>query len=87
MTLFRERWIGPGGPIVWPPRSPEFTPCDFFMWGAIKEMVYETPIDDVHVLLQRIMEAGEIIQTSPDIFVACRNEDGGHFEHLLWHVN
>ena len=68
------------------------------MWSAIKEVVYDTPIDDVHVLLLRIMAAAEIIRTSPDIFrrmrrsllqryVACRNEDGGNFEHLLRLVN
>ena len=68
------------------------------MWGAIKEMVYKTPIDNIHVLLQRIMAAAEILLISPYIFrrlrrsllqryVACRNEDGGHFEHFLQHVN
>jgi hypothetical protein len=23
------RWIGRGGPIAWPPRSPDLTPMDF----------------------------------------------------------
>ena len=42
------------------------------MWGAIKGMVHETLINDVHVLLQHIMAAAEIIQTSPDIFYRMR---------------
>jgi hypothetical protein len=25
------RWIGRGGPVTWPARSPDFTPLDFFM--------------------------------------------------------
>ena len=26
----------------WPPRSPDLTPCDFFLWGYIKEVsIYE----------------------------------------------
>ena len=41
------------------------------MWGAIKEMVYETPIDDIHVLLQRIVAAAEIIQTVLTSFAEC----------------
>ena len=49
-ATFGERWIGRGGPIAWPLRSPELTHCDFFMWDAIKEMIYETSIEDVHVL-------------------------------------
>lgn len=37
---FPERWIGRGGPVDWPPRSPDLTPCDFFLWGVLKEKVY-----------------------------------------------
>lgn len=33
---FEQRWIGRGGPIAWPPRSPDLTPCDFFLWGYVK---------------------------------------------------
>ncbi|KMQ81391.1 transposable element tc3 transposase, partial [Lasius niger] len=29
---FPNRWIGRGGPIPWPPRSPDITPLDFFLW-------------------------------------------------------
>nr|CAI5840635.1 unnamed protein product [Callosobruchus analis] len=30
------KWIGRGAdaPIQWPPRSPDLTPCDFFLWGG-----------------------------------------------------
>lgn len=37
---FRGRWIGRGGPIAWPPRSPDLNPVDFFVWGYYKELVY-----------------------------------------------
>ena len=26
-------WIGGGGPIEFPPRSPDLTPLDFCLWG------------------------------------------------------
>lgn len=37
---FRQ-WIGRGGSYVqsWPPRSPDLTPCDFFLWGHLKNKV------------------------------------------------
>ena len=39
-----DRWIGRGGPndrnITWPPRSPDLTPLDFYLWGHIKSLVY-----------------------------------------------
>lgn len=31
--LFGPRWIGTHGPVLWPPRSPDLTPLDFF-YGA-----------------------------------------------------
>jgi hypothetical protein len=37
---FPERWIGRGGPVPWPPRSPDLTPPDFFLWEFIKNKVY-----------------------------------------------
>lgn len=27
---FSNRWIGRGGSVVWPARSPDLTPLDFF---------------------------------------------------------
>ena len=39
---FPERWIGCDGPIPWPPRFPDVTPLDFFLWGYVKDIVYRT---------------------------------------------
>jgi len=33
---------GLGGYIRWPPRSPDLTSCDFFLWNYIKNIVYKT---------------------------------------------
>ncbi|PNF43619.1 hypothetical protein B7P43_G03107, partial [Cryptotermes secundus] len=33
---FGNREIGRGGPITWPPRSPDLTPLDFFLWGIFR---------------------------------------------------
>jgi hypothetical protein len=29
---------------VWQPRSPDATPCDFFLWGYVKDQVYVPPL-------------------------------------------
>lgn len=26
---------------LWPPRSPDLNPCDFFLWGHLKSRVYD----------------------------------------------
>ncbi len=40
-----DNGIGRGGPISWPPRSPDLTPCDFFLWGHIKSKIYSKPVE------------------------------------------
>ena len=41
---------------LWPPRSPDLNPCDFFLWGHLKEVVYNPlpkTIDDLKANLER----------------------------------
>ena len=91
---FHDRWIGRGGPIPWSPRSPDLNPLDFYLWGHLKALVYQTPIQDVQSLGAHIMAGCETIRNTPGIFQrirdsirwqvdACINADGEHFEHLL----
>ena len=54
---FNHRWIGRNGPVLWPPRSPDLNPIDFFLWGHVKEMVYETLIENAQDLMGRMVEA------------------------------
>ena len=35
------RWMSRGGPIDWPARSPDFMPCDYFLWGNVKDLENE----------------------------------------------
>ena len=51
-----NNWIGRGGPVSWPARSPDLTPCDFFLWGHIKAKVFSTPIESVDHLKERIRQ-------------------------------
>ena len=39
--MFPEHVISLRGDIGWPPRSPDLTPSDFFLWGYLKAKVYE----------------------------------------------
>lgn len=56
-NTFPARWIGRGGPIAWPPRSPDLTPLDFFLWGFVKDKVYRTRVIDLDDLKARIRAA------------------------------
>lgn len=86
------RWIGRGGPILWPPRSPDLTPLDFFLWGHLKSVVYKSKVHSLEELRQRIVD--ECAKITPamlqkvraafeDRMYYCLAENGSHFEHKI----
>lgn len=92
--IFGDRWIGRGGPLAWPPRSPDMNPLDFFLWGFIKEKVYETPPLGVEDCKARITAVCNELRNNPHIFARIRHSlyqrlqtcvaaEGAHFEHVL----
>jgi hypothetical protein len=91
---FPNRWLGRGGPVPWPPRSPDLTPLDFFLWGHMKTLVYESKVDSRASLRDRIFAVSEEIRNHPDNIASaiqslliraenCLANGGGHFEQLL----
>jgi len=58
-----RRWIGRSTDenmalTCWPPRSPDITPCDFFLWGYIKDRLFIPPLPvSLNELKQRITTA------------------------------
>lgn len=64
---FPGRWIGRDGPTVWPPRSPDITPLDFFLWGYVKDEVYRTRVPDIQTLRQRITT---VVESIPPVMLA-----------------
>ena len=42
--------------LKWPPRSPDLNPCDFYLWGYLKSVVYNPlpkTLDDLKTNLER----------------------------------
>jgi hypothetical protein len=54
---YPDSWIGRGGPINWPARSPDLTPLDYFLWGYMKNYVYREPVNSLEQLDDRLHEA------------------------------
>lgn len=90
---FPNRWIGRGGPIPWPARSPDITPLDFHVWGHMKELVYVTEVPTREELINRIENAAVILRNNFSTRVtkteirkrarACIRNGGTHFENDL----
>lgn len=90
-NTFPDRWIGRLGPIMWPPRSPDFNPLDFFYWGCLKDKVYAKPIKSEE-LRERVFDAARTIseislrKLSRNFIRRCHlciRVRGRQFEHLL----
>lgn len=90
-NTFPQKWIGRGGPIPWPPRSPDLNPLDFFLWGFMKERVYATDVNTIDELRHRINAATEHIRPRfPRLLMnwirraqLCVEMQGQHFENFL----
>lgn len=89
---FPNSWLGRGGPVSWPPRSPDLTSCDFFLWGFIKNKVYVTPPTTAEDMRQRITVAfreitpemlANVEQSFKNRIGLCIAQNGGHFEQFM----
>ena len=61
VEIFQNRVIALHHDPEWPARSPDLTPCDFFLWGYMKNKVFSTPPATVEVIRERIQqEFGEL---------------------------
>jgi inhibitor of nuclear factor kappa-B kinase subunit alpha len=87
--VFENRLISRG---MWPARSPDLNPCDFYLWGNLKDKVYSSNPHSLVGFKQSIratissIEVSELKLVSNNIFKrleACLREEGRHFEHLL----
>ena len=89
--LFNIRIIALNHPVEWPARSPDLTPCDFFLWGHLKGLVYTIPPTDLNELRRRITEAVDNVRHDQQIirqvvrdmerrFQLCIQRNGGHVE-------
>lgn len=86
---YPNRWIGRGGPVSWPARSPDLTCLDFFLWGYVKERVYQTPSNTPQELRNKIESAfrtitPQILDNVQKDFLRrvrlCIEVNGQHFE-------
>jgi len=80
--------------ITWPPRSPDLTPSDFFLWGYFKSKVYINRPQSLAALKVNIQE--EITNISAETLrhvmksvqnraSACINAKGGHLPEFFAH--
>lgn len=78
--------------IAFPPRSPDLTALDYFLFGYLKNTIYRTPLHTLQELKDAITAAcaNITVQQLQNVFNSmkrrvgcCINNNGAHFEHEL----
>jgi hypothetical protein len=93
IQTFGKQWIGCGGSVNWPERSPDLNPL--VAVGDLQILVYSAPISDLEALEQRVENVYQEIRVKPGIFdrvhtsvrrraESCVEMHGNHTGHLLW---
>ncbi|XP_051155172.1 uncharacterized protein LOC127277823 [Leptopilina boulardi] len=91
---FRNRFIGRGSRVPWPPRSPDLNPLDYFFWGKIKSEIYRHPVQNMEELMEWIRVAVQAVRDDPAMIrraiydlvhraELCIQQGGHQFEQLL----
>lgn len=91
--IYPARWIGRGSNYIpWPPRSPDFNVCDFFLWSTIKERLTQANVRGMENTWQAIQNICreispiQIENATRGVFhraELCIANNGGHFENFL----
>jgi hypothetical protein len=87
--VFADRIIST---TIWPPRSPDLSPLDFFLWGAMKKSVYSNnphTIDDLKMAITEFIWnvdralLNTVFENTVRLVNKCLEIGEGHFEHFL----
>ncbi|XP_053434088.1 uncharacterized protein LOC128576103 [Nycticebus coucang] len=86
------QWVGRRGVVEFPPRSPDLTPLDFYLWGTLQDAVcHRKPATLVELReeIERVcaaIEADTLVSVAQAVLLRnqkCLDVGGNHFEHLL----
>ena len=93
---FPERLISIRGDLEWPARSPDLTPCDFFLWVFLKSRFYvnrprtlqdlKTNIQEEIANIAPAMLAGVMTNTR-NRFTQCMENGGRHLPDVIFKTN
>lgn len=93
---FPNKLISRNSTFRWPPRSPDLTAPDFFLWGHCKQEVYKAKPTNLNELKQSIRATIAAIPVSTlqavmnNFLLRCRtciNEQGGHLNSIIFKTN
>lgn len=91
--LFPGRVISKHGDIEWPPRSPDLTACDYFLWGYLKSKVFVDKPRNIGELKMKIQQEitnipldmlRRVMQNFNIRLQECIERRGGHLAGIIF---
>ena len=92
--FFEDRIISRRADVVWPPRSCDLSPLDYYLWGAVKDKYYADKPQTIDALKDNISQAvGEIqlhiidnvLKNWTDSVGYCMAIRGRHLNEISFH--
>lgn len=90
---FPERPISIRGDLEWPARSPDLSPCDFYLWGYLKSRVYVNHPRSLLDLKANIREEianlpadtlVRVIANTRNRYMQCKDNGGRHLPDMIF---
>ena len=93
--IFGERLVSKNSEFSWPPRSPDLSAPDYFLWGYLKQKVYVDNPQTIRQLKENIRTKIRLLQ--PETLhavmenvlkraILCEQENGGHLKNIIFHT-
>ncbi|CAK1601525.1 unnamed protein product [Parnassius mnemosyne] len=91
--LFPGKVISKRGNIEWPPRSPDLSTPDFFLWGFLKNKVYSNKPRTITALKANIRvemaaistaTCRRVIENLKSRLEECLRRDGEHLDDVIF---
>ena len=92
-VIFRERIISSTSDFNWPPRSPDLTAPDCFLWGYLKGKVYINKPRTIEQLKSNIRDeinnktlevVRKVMENVLERARICEAENGHHLRHIIF---
>ena len=89
--VFEDRLSSHRADVVWPPRSCDLTPLDYYLWGGVKDKCYadkpETIKDNIREAIGEILlhTIGNVLKNCTDRVGYCMVSEGSHLNEIIFH--
>ena len=96
-TLFEDRIISRRADVIWPPRSSDLTPLDYYFWSAVRDKCYADNPETIEALKDNIRERkgqyseiqlhtiDNVLTNWTDRVGYCMASRGSHLNEIIFH--